>query len=301
MKTFDELREHIIGKNRRWRIAVACAADESTRTAVATALENGLVEAFFVGDTEAVKADGRLMHSGSFVHTIDAIDDHDAAAKAVALVKEGIADVLMKGLLNTDILLKAILDKQNGLLPQGNVLTHITIAQLPMYDKLLMFSDGAVIPFPTLQQRLQQVKYMVELCHDFGIDQPRIALTHCTEKTNVKTFPVTADYETIVQEARNGRFGNCIIDGPLDVKTSCSLHSLQLKGIDSPIQGKADALIFPDIEAGNTFYKTITLFAQAQAAATLQGTSAPVVLPSRGDDTMAKFNSIIMALAQCLH
>ena len=166
--------------------------------------------------------------------------------------------------------------------------------QIPTYDKLLFFSDAAVIPRPTLQQRIEMIWYAIHTCRHFGIEQPRIALIHCTEKVSAK-FPHSLDYVNIVELAEAGEFGNVIIDGPLDVKTSCEKTSGNIKGIVSPIDGEADVLIFPNIESGNAFYKAVSLFSHADMAGLLHGPSCPVVLPSRSDCGLAKYYSIAMA------
>ena len=170
--------------------------------------------------------------------------------------------------------------------------------QIPTYDKLLFFSDAAVIPRPTLQQRIEMIWYAIHTCRHFGIEQPRISLIHCTEKVSAK-FPHSLDYVNIVELAEAGEFGNVIIDGPLDVRTSCEQASGNIKGIVSPINGQADVLIFPNIESGNTFYKSVSLFANADMAGLLQGPVCPVVLPSRSDSGLSKYYSMAMACLTC--
>lgn len=155
----------------------------------------------------------------------------------------------MKGIINTDNLLHAILDKEKGLLPKGKILTHLAVMEIPTYHKLLFFSDAAVIPRPTLQQRIEMIWYAICTCHHFGIEQPRVALIHCTEKVSAK-FPHSLDYVNIVELAEAGEFGNVIIDGPLDVRTACEQASGDIKGIVSPINGQADVLIFPQYRIG---------------------------------------------------
>jgi phosphate butyryltransferase len=128
-----------------------------------------------------------------------------------------------------------------------------------------------------------------------GISQPRIGLINCTEKVNEKHFPFTVEYKELIAEAQRGDYGDCILDGPLDLKTCFSPEALHKKGIDSPLEGRADGIIFPDIQAGNVFYKTITCFCQSETAAMLCGPSVPVVLPSRGDSPQNKFYSLALA------
>ena len=177
-------------------------------------------------------------------------------------------------------------------------MTHLSVAEIPNYHKLLFFTDVAVIPYPTQKQRTEQVRYATDICHKLGIKEPRVALIHCAEHGG-RQFPFVEGYQDIKQMAAEGQFGKCIVDGPLDVKSACSAEALKAKGISSPLNGEADILVMPDIEAGNAFYKSMTLFAGASTAGILCGTVCPVVVPSRGDSTEAKYNSILFALA-CL-
>jgi phosphate butyryltransferase len=164
-----------------------------------------------------------------------------------------------------------------------------------MYDKLLFMTDVAVIPYPTKEQREQQLQYLLTLCRKMGVEEPRIALISCSEKVNPKHFPCTVEYRELVEKSQTGAFGPCIVDGPLDLKTSLSPAALHKKGLTSPLEGQSDGLIFSDIQAGNVFYKTITLFCQAQTAAILQGPQVPVVLTSRADSADNKFYSLALA------
>ena len=292
IKSFKELTAHLSAKGGRKCVAVVYGTTSSTQKAVCRAIKEGFITAVFVGGKSEIENVPEVKECGEYVCFEDAATPEEASQKAVQLVKEGKADVLMKGLVNTDVLLKAVLNKENGILPKGNVLTHITVAEIPTYDKLLFFTDPAVIPYPTQEQRVEQVKYVTKICHSFGIEEPKISLIHSSEKVQEKHFPFTAGYRTIAEDAAKGVYGKCIVDGPLDVKTSCCLASMKTKGIESPINGEADALIFPDIEAGNTFYKAITLFAKANTAAILQGPLAPVVLTSRSDSEDSKYCSL---------
>ena len=273
IKTLNDMIIYLRERGDRKRVAVVCASDASTRYAVEKGKEMGFIEPIYI--------DG---------------DDKEACARqAVALCRNGEADILMKGLINTDVLLRAILDKEKGIIRPGHVLTHVAMAEIPKYEKLLFFTDAAVIPVPTPAQRRQQIHYMNYVCHAMGIEEPRISLIHCAEKVSAKAFPYTTDYLEIIAEAQTGCFGHCIIDGPLDLKTSLDAVSLHEKGIHSIIDGQADALIFPDIVAGNVFYKTLTLFAYAKTAGVLQGTLCPCVVSSRADSPDSKYYSLALA------
>ena len=272
--SFNDMKQRVAATGSRPRIVAVNPTDEATASALRQIEEQGMAEVLRV---------------------VDALPER-AAEKSVALIRRGDGNVLMKGLIGTDVLLRAILNKVSGLLPEGRVLTHVAVAELPAYPKLLFFTDAAVIPYPTLRQRTEQVRYAVGICQRMGIIEPRIALIHCAEHGG-RQFPFVDDYPVIKEQARQGEFGRCIVDGPLDVKSACSLEALQAKGLTSPLQGEADVLVMPDIEAGNAFYKSMTLFAQARTAGMLCGTLCPVVVPSRGDSAEAKFNSILFALA----
>ena len=242
IKNLNDMIVFLQQRGDKKRVAVVCANDASTRYAVEKAQEMGFIEPIYV----------------------DGDDKEECARRAVALCKSGEADILMKGLVNTDIILRAILDRETGILRPGHVLTHIAMAEIPKYEKLLFFTDAAVIPVPTEAQRRQQIHYVNYVCHALGIEEPRISLIHCAEKVSAKVFPYTVDYLEIIAEAQTGKFGR-------------------------------DALIFPDIVAGNVFYKTLTLFGYAKTAGVLQGTQCCCVLPSRADSPESKYYSLALA------
>lgn len=294
IRSFDELTAHLQTIKKRKRIAVVCANDPNTEYAITRALSEGIAEFLMIGDSAILQKYPTLKQYPDLVSAIHIENSDEAAREAVRIVREGGADILMKGIINTDNLLHAILDKEKGLLPKGKILTHLAVMQIPTYNKLLFFSDAAVIPRPTLQQRIEMIWYAIHTCHHFGIERPRISLIHCTEKVSAK-FPHSLDYVNIVELAEAGEFGNVIIDGPLDVRTSCERASGNIKGIVSPIDGQADVLIFPNIESANAFYKSVSLFADAEMAGLLQGPVCPVVLPSRSDSGLSKYYSIAMA------
>jgi len=289
IKNFEELTSHLSERQEKRRVAVVCPYDESSQQAVGRAISEGFAEPVLVGEN------AKLGNALPGIPRIDAQDDDDAAAKAVALVHQGKVDVVMKGLLNTDNLLRAVLNKETGILEKGRVLTHLTCAELPEYDKMLFMTDVAVIPYPTREQRQEQLRYLLNLCRSMGVEEPRIALINCSEKVNAKHFPFTEEYLELIAQCKAGDYGRCIVDGPLDLKTSLSAKALHKKGLHSPLEGHADGLIFPDIQSGNVFYKTITLFGHARTAAILAGPQVPVVLTSRADDVESKYFSLALA------
>ncbi len=295
IRSFNELVSRVKSRCGRRRAAVVCPHDAHTEELVLRALDEGLADFIVVTNNvneNAVKHIRSRFPERTEVYV--AADVDAAALKAVSLVREGKADVLVKGLLNTDNFLRAVLNKECGLLEKGRVMSHVTATESPKNGKLLLFSDVAVIPRPTLEQYDAMVGYTVDVCRKLGVLSPKVALLHCTEKVSER-FPHTLDYVELKRRAAEGRYGEMNIDGPMDIKTACDLESGIVKGMSSPVIGNADILIFPNIESGNIFYKTMTYFANQEIAAILCGTMAPVVLPSRADSTQSKFNSLALA------
>ena len=277
MKTihnFEELRERL-RQGEPCRVAAIEATDSHSSEAVETAVREGWAK----------------------VTNLTTGDPQRSADEAVQMVRNGEADVIMKGIINTDVLLRAVLNKEHGLLPKGNVLTHLSAIYLPMLGRIILMGDPAVIPNPTLEQREAMIRYTVKLAAAYGIEEPRIALIHCTEKVSEK-FPLTLDYVQLIEKSKRGEFGKAIVDGPTDLKCAICKESADIKGIVSPLEGRADMLMMPDIEAGNVFYKTLTAFTDAQLAVGLMGAACPISLTSRSDSMETKLNSLAMACLQ---
>lgn len=295
IKDFDQLTAILKTERRRCKVAVVGGYDINSQYAIRKALEEDFAEFYLVGDAAKLQPYSETISLyNDKITIVDTADDETTAATAIDLINTHKADCLMKGIINTDVLLKAVLNKEKGILRHGKVLTHIGAMKIPSYGKMLFLSDAAVIPFPTIEQRIEMIKYAVSVCRVFGIEQPRIALIHCTEKTSQK-FPVTIDYKMIVEMAKEGYFGNAIIDGPVDVKCACCKSAADIKGIESPLNGEADVLIMPDIEAANAFYKAMTTFMDTDVADALQGADCPVAVTSRSDNGNVKYNSLAMA------
>lgn len=280
----------------RKRVAVVCPSDTHTLYVVERALNEGVADfALCLSGAPCTELERIKGDHPNHVEFLRAGTPDEAARLGVSIVRSGEADALMKGTINTDNLLRAVLDKQHGLLREGGILSHVAVAELPSYPKLLTFSDAAVIPRPSLEQFEAILGYVASTCRSLGANSPRVALIHCTEKTSEK-FPHTISYKELKSRAKDGRYGQLTVDGPMDVKTACDAESGIIKGICSPVAGMADGLIFPNIEAGNTFYKTLSCFAGGKAAGVLRGTTAPVVVASRADSEEAKYFSLALAL-----
>ena len=295
ISSFAELTAHLKSVNCRKRMAVANAVDSHTLDAVLRAVDMGIVEAFLIGDVASIESPQLFEYTLSpFVHIIDIPEVKEATLESVRMIKSGEADILMKGLVNTDVLLRAILDKEKGILPTGNILTFNAAMEVPGYHKLIFFTDPVVIPSPSLVQRTAMIKYAINTANKFGIRKPKVALIHATEVANPK-IQYMQDYLDIMQMWRNGDFGDVIMDGPLDIFLALDTESGSIKNVPTPVLGDADILIFPNFECANCFYKGLSLFAGAEMAGLLQGPEKPVVLTSRSESVDSKFYSIAMA------
>jgi len=289
------MAESVRSSGHKYRIAVAWAQDANTIKSVYRAVEEGFVEAILIGDRKAII--GACLSCScdlSALRIVEAGDEVSAAAKAVEMTANGEADVVMKGLVGTDKFLKAVMNKERGLMLPGAVMSYVCALEVPAYHKLLFVTDTAVIPFPTLNQKIAMAKYAISIAHRFGIEKPKVALIGASEKVS-DHFPNTKDYSEMCRMADAGEFPNCIMDGPLDLFLACDPESVRIKGVPTPVAGDADILLFPSLEACNPFYKGLMLFAKSELAGIICGTAKPVVVMSRSESELSKYYCIAMA------
>ena len=276
-------------------IAVVAAEDHATMGAIVRAIRTGFAKAILIGNktrTESLLAHLELPPETFLI--VHLPDEQMAMKEALSLIHQGKADILMKGLIGTDIFLKAVLDKTSGLMKQGEVMTYVAALQIPSYHKLLFISDTAVIPYPNLEQKVAMLKYAEELARRFGISKPKVALIGASEKVGNQS-QTAIDASIICKMAQRGQLGEVIVDGPLDIFLATQPESLNIKRIITPIGGEADILIFPSLESCNAFYKGLVRFAGAELAGLLQGTRKPVVLMSRSESENSKFYCLALA------
>jgi len=287
--------EKVLSFKKKHIVAVAWAQDSNTLGAVNNAVKAGFIEAILIGISGDII---RLCTDSGIDHTlfriVDTENETDAASEAVRLSVTGDADIVMKGLVGTDKFLKAVMDKENGIMIPGAVLSYVGAVEVPAYKKLLFITDPAVIPFPDLNQKIAMAGYAIEMAGKFGIEKPKVALISASEKVS-RHFTSSADYSEMKKMAENGEFGNCIIDGPLDVFLACDKKSVDIKGVITPVDGNADILLFPSLESSNPFYKGLMLFAQGELAGLIRGTRKPVIVMSRSESEKSKYYCIALS------
>ena len=292
IRTLDQIEEKVLALNKRYRIAVAWAQDINTIGAVHEAVKKGLVEALMIGkSTEIINVCKAEKIDQKLFTILDADNENIASMEAVRLARNGDADIVMKGLVGTDKFLKAVMDKENGLMLPNAVLSYVGAMEIPSYHKLLFITDPAVIPFPDLEQKIAMAGYAIEMAARFGVEKPKIALIGASEKMN-RHFENSVDYAIMCKMADRGQIKNCIMDGPLDLFLACDKKSIEIKGVDTPVNGDADILLFPSLESSNPFYKGLMLFANGELAGLIRGTEKPVIVMSRSESEKSKYYCI---------
>ncbi len=287
-------------RKKKKKLVAAYANDSHTIGAVYEALKRNLVDGILVGDKALIqdvcKKENIPVDDFTIIHEPE---EQKAALKAVELVREGEGDLLMKGLVSTDKYMRAILDKERGLMEPGAILSHVTVMESPGYHKLLIVGDVAIIPEPELKEKIAITNYLIHTAHALGIETPKVALIAATEQVLPK-MRACVDAALISKMAERGQIKGAVIDGPLALDVAIDKESAEIKKIKSPVAGDADCLLFPNIEAGNVFYKANTKLCRGEQGAIVVGAKAPCILSSRGDSVMTKLYSIALAAMTAL-
>ena len=292
-KNFDDLFAKLSQIEKK-KVSVAVAQDSEVLLAVKAAKERDIADSVLVGDADEIKkvADEIGMDLSGY-EVIDVKDPVEASLTAVKLVHDGEADMYMKGLLDTKLFLKSVLDKEVGL-RSGRPLSHVCVFDMKGVDHLLFLTDVAFVPYPSLEDKANIIRNTVEICNACGIENPKVAPLAAIEVVNPK-MPVTVEAEELTAMNERGEITGCIVDGPLSLDLATCPESAMHKGAtDRKIVGDADVLLFPDIHAGNLVYKGLVHFAQVRTGNIITGTAAPVVLTSRSDSFEVKVNSLAL-------
>ena len=297
IKSFNDLFAELKTKGICKKMVAAWAVDEHTIEAAAKATELGFVTVTLVGDSDLIaKVCSENGIDASVFTVVDIKDELKAVAEAVRMVHDGEGDVLMKGLCSTDKFLRAILNKETGLLPPKGLLSHVAVLENPNYHKLLFMSDMAVIPQPDFRQKVKMAGFVTSVARSFGIAKPKIAFIAASEQM-LDSMPACMEGAMLAKMCDRGQIKGCIGDGPLALDVAIDQESVEVKKLVSPVAGDADCLLFPNIESANVFWKTNSKLALGvRQAGMLVGTKVPCVLASRADTVDTKLNSIAEAV-----
>ncbi|MDD5092048.1 MAG: bifunctional enoyl-CoA hydratase/phosphate acetyltransferase [Candidatus Wallbacteria bacterium] len=272
-------------------VAVARADDEVVLKALSAAKKQGIADALLVGDRGKIESEIERQKISEKFTIIDSAGDEETAAVSVELVRNGRAQALMKGMIPTSTLLKAVLDKEKGL-RSGKLLSHILVAEL--HGRLMLVTDGGMNLYPDLEQKVGILENAVAVARKLGIDLPKVSPLCAVEVCN-PDMPATRDAAILSKMAERGQIKNCLIDGPLALDNAVSAEAAKHKKITSPVAGSADILLVPEIESGNILGKSLIYFARAEVGGLIAGATAPIILLSRADDDATKLNSICLA------
>jgi phosphate butyryltransferase len=292
MKTISDLIKKAIEKKSAV-IAVAVAQDHHVLEAIKEAYQLGIADFILIGDKEKIEAiaKGIQMDLSPF-EIIDIPDIVEATQKAVEIVSQNKATVLMKGLVDSSIVLKATLNKQAGL-RTSKKLSHIAVFEVPTYHKLLFITDSAINIEPDLTTKKEIIQNAIEAVRKTGISQPKVALLAAKEKVDEK-MPVTLEYEQLVEMNKKDEIINAILAGPLSLDLAVSKEAAKIKNIHNPVCGDADILVCPNIESGNILYKALAFLANAKNGGIVLGAKVPIIMTSRADSSENKLAAIAL-------
>jgi phosphate butyryltransferase len=294
MNRFDELLK-MAKTTVPKKIAIAAAQDEDVLRAVKSAYLEKICIPILIGNKEKIiELSQKINFNLDDIQIIESKDDNEAARTAVSLVSSGKADILMKGLVDTAIILKAVLDKEIGL-RTGNILSHAAVFETDRYHKLFIITDAAMNIAPSASEKKQIIENTLPLCKSLNIENPKVAVICAKEKVSPK-MQATVDAEILVNMNKNGEIKGCMVEGPFGLDNAISREAAALKGVKGEVAGDADILLMPNIEAGNVMYKTLTYLADSKNAGIILGAKAPIILTSRADSDEAKLYSILLAV-----
>ncbi len=295
---FDELIAKVKGAPEKKIMAVACANDDHTLEAVVNARREGIIEPLLVGDEKIIKEILEKLGEDipeENIFDVPADDLQKACETAVKLVREGRANFLMKGKVDTKIILKEVVNKEYGL-GTGKLMSHFTMFQIPSYHKLILPVDGGMVTYPDLEQKKQIIENTVETLRSMGYDCPKVGVLACVEKVNPK-MPESVEAAELQKMNENGEIKNCIVEGPIQYDCVMRKDLAEFKGLDSKIAGDPDILVAPNIHAGNIMGKMYAISCGGKMAGFIVGAKCPIVMVSRGSTAEEKYLSIVVSAA----
>ena len=279
---------------KKMRMSVAVAQDAPVLKAVDEAYKAGIVEASLVGSKKEIEMiASKLNIDLSNYEIIDEPEEGMAVKKAVELVHENHCDLLMKGKVHTSLLLHSVLNK-NYNLRTGRTMNHVGVFEVSTYDRLLIITDAAMVIAPTLDQKVDSIYSAEKVAHVIGIDVPKVAVLGAVETVN-PSMPATMEAALLAKMSDRKQIKGAIVDGPFALDNAVSEEAAKHKGIESPVAGKADVLLVPNIESGNILYKALVFIAKGKLAGTILGARVPIVLTSRADSDETKLYSIALS------
>lgn len=292
LKNFNEII-HLVKQFPVRKKCGVVAADEHSIEAAIEAEKEGLADPIFIGNKEEISRILQKMGALKSYPIVESTDAADAAEKGVALAREGEVDFLLKGHIDTSVLLRAVVNKDKGL-GTGRLMTHFVFNEIPTYHKLLVTTDGGMVTYPDVDGKQKIIENTVEVLHKLGYENPKIACLAAIEKLNPK-MPETVDAEELKRRNQQGIITGCIVEGPISFDLAYDSNTAVLKDYNSPVAGDADVLLVPNITAGNILGKSLVYAAGGRMAGFIVGAKCPIILTSRSSTADEKFLSIALS------
>ncbi len=296
-KSIDEIMAMAAARKSAKTVAIAAAESDHVLEAARMAAEDGFIKPLLIGDRDKLRSmldgmqwqldESRILHAG---------DADTCAQMAVQLVKEGAADFMMKGRLNTAELLRAVLNKTTGL-PHGPLVTQLTFVDIADYHKIFVMSDAAIVPYPTLEQKAMQIELLVEALQTLGYgDDIKVGLLCAVENVSPK-MPETEVAQELKRMNQRGEIKGCIVEGPISFDIAMDREVARVKGFDSPVAGDVDILIMPNLVTGNVLAKALNMFGNTRTVGSVLGAGAPISITSRAASARTKYQSLALTSA----
>lgn len=297
VKNFEELIKKVQVSRIKKRVAVIAAHDEHTLEAVMNAYARGIALPILIGDANKIQTILEKLHFplNGEIAIIPSENDESSAEKGVELIHQGLADIIMKGKIQTADLLKAVVNTEKGLRTE-RIMSHFVINEIPNYHKLVVLTDGGMVMYPDLEQKKEILANATQFLNNLGYEKPKVAVLAAVEIIN-KKMPETIDAAALKEMNKTGEISDCIIEGPISYDLAISSEAAMAKGFDSPVAGDADILLVPNITAGNILGKSLLFSGKARMAGLILGAKVPIVLTSRGATSEEKYLSLVISAA----
>lgn len=290
IKDFEQLKQMLLDKQQKRKVAVVAAQDEHTLEAVVQATKDGMIEPILIGQEQKIREIlEKLQFDAAVVSILPVEEETDCAQKACDLARAGEIDCIMKGKLETGALMKVLVNRERGI-RKGEVMSLLAFMESPYYPKVFGITDVGLLTYPTQEQKKGAIQNAVAAFHALGIDQPKVAMIAAVEKVNPK-MKETVEADAIKQEGIAG----CILEGPISYDLAMDPAAAAIKGYESPVAGDADILVVPDIVSGNIAAKTITCVGGGRTGGTILGGIVPVLMTSRAATADDKYMSIVIS------
>lgn len=291
IKNFEELRDKVVAADKRTVVVIA-AHDAHTLEAVLKTKDEGILDHILVGKKdEIIKIGKELGYDIDPAVILDSDTDEDAVEKGIAIIKEGKADFIQKGILQTSTLLKGVVNKETGI-RTDKAISHTALLDIPNYHKIVGLTDGGMMMYPDLNQKKDIINNAVDVFLGLGYEKPKVAVVCAVEVLNPK-MPETVDAAELKKMAENGEIKNCLVEGPISFDLAMDEESAKIKKFDSPVAGDTDIIVAPDIASGNLMSKALYVLGGAKMAGLVVGAKCPIALNSRSASFEEKYYSLL--------